>query len=202
MLSHYLHKLAFPQGYVQENYERLMKEYEKQFQWAGVGGGRPGSGVNANSRVCRLCWIPKEDEFCEQMIKLIYFINSKKFGLKLFPFDKQPESVQLTVYSGKDGKAYGRTGEEEGGYYHKHMDSFLGDPMGGEMRKLSTTMALNKSKDYIGGEFAIAHSGFQTQKVEQGSMINFPSFMEHEVIPITKGVRASLVFWLHGPDFV
>ena len=153
-------------------------------KWAGVGGGRPGSGVNANSRVCRICWIPKDDQFCKDMIMLIYHINEKKFGFNLKPFDQQPESVQLTVYSGRDGEAYGRTGDEIGGYYHKHMDSFLGDPMqpnGGDMRKLSTTMALNKC---IGiRRRGIQHCPFFIQETKSRSRrINF--------LPVIYGTRS------------
>ena len=156
MLDHYLHKRAFPVDYVAEQYKRLMDEYGDKLKWAGVGGGRPGSGVNAASRVSRHCWIDKSDSFCMEMIDLIYHVNSKKFGLKLHTIDRQPESVQMTIYSGKDGAAHGRTGEEQGGYYHRHMDSFLGDPLkpdGGDMRKLSTTFSLNPATDYTGGEF-------------------------------------------------
>ena len=205
MLDHYLHKSAFPTDYIAEQYARLLKEYESKLEWAGVGGGRPGSGVNAASRVSRNCWIPKEDPFGRQMIDLIYHVNKVKFGLNLAPFEKQPESIQLTIYSGKDGAAHGRTGEEVGGYYHAHMDSFLGDTLktdGGDMRKLSTTMAINPASDYSGGEFKIHHGGFGERKVDAGQMICFPSFMVHEVLPVTQGVRASLVWWMHGPDFI
>ena len=34
-----------------------------------------------------------------------------------------------------------------------------------------------------------------------GSVIVFPSFMEHQVTPVTKGTRYSLVAWFVGPPF-
>ena len=205
MLGHYLHKTAFPPDYCAEQYKRLLEEYKDNLQWAGVGGGRPGSGVNPKSRVCRLAWLPKDDPFCKEIMALIWKINEVKFGFKLFPPEKQPESLQLTIYSGKDGAAHGMKGEEEGGYYHKHVDAFVGDsrrPDGGDMRKLSTTMSINPASDYEGGEFEISHADWKKAKVDAGQMICFPSFAEHQVYPITKGVRASIVFWYHGPDFV
>jgi len=35
-----------------------------------------------------------------------------------------------------------------------------------------------------------------------GSVIVFPSSMEHRVAPITKGIRYSVVCWFLGPPFV
>ena len=36
---------------------------------------------------------------------------------------------------------------------------------------------------------------------EQGQIIVFPSYTLHEVTPITKGTRYSLVSWVSGPSF-
>ena len=36
---------------------------------------------------------------------------------------------------------------------------------------------------------------------DQGSMIIFPSFLDHCVTPITKGTRYSLVLWSVGDPF-
>ena len=178
-----------------------MEEYGSKLAWAGVGGGRPGSGLNPSSRVCRHCWIPKDDIFTKQMLALIWHINEKKFKFELSPIDKQPEAIQLTVYSGKDGAAHGLEGDDAGGFYHAHIDSYMGVDHKNDMRKLSTTFSLNPASEYEGGQFRISHSTFNVAKVDAAQMICFPSFMEHEVKPVTKGVRASLVFWMHGPDF-
>ena len=35
-----------------------------------------------------------------------------------------------------------------------------------------------------------------------GSIIIFPSYMEHRIKPVTKGTRYSLVIWFLGPPFV
>ena len=40
-----------------------------------------------------------------------------------------------------------------------------------------------------------------TTNRNQGSIIIFPSFMMHQVTPITKGIRNSLVLWAYGPPF-
>ena len=36
---------------------------------------------------------------------------------------------------------------------------------------------------------------------EQGSIIIFPSFVYHQVTPVTRGLRQSLVGWIAGPTF-
>ena len=207
MLDHFYHKSAFPHDYVVDHGKRLMKlaDDKKYWQWAGVGGGRGQGGVNAESRVCRIAWIPRDDPFGAECQALIRHINDKKFGYKLFPQSGQTkDSLQLTLYSGQDGKAHGRDGDEAGGYYHRHFDTHTGDPMSpnSDIRKLSTTVCMSPLGDYEGGEFEIAHSTFGKRKTAPGEVICFNSLMQHEVHPVTKGNRLSLVIWMHGPDFV
>jgi len=36
---------------------------------------------------------------------------------------------------------------------------------------------------------------------EQGTLVMFPSYTLHEVMPVTKGERNSLVSWITGPAF-
>ena len=38
--------------------------------------------------------------------------------------------------------------------------------------------------------------------MKEGSIIVFPSFINHRVAPVTKGTRYSLVAWFVGPPFV
>ncbi len=75
----------------------------------------------------------------------------------------------------------------------------------GKVRKLSMTILLNGN--YQGGEFKFASYNKLESEVEipdfknAGSVIVFPSFMEHQVAPVTKGTRYSLVAWFVGPPF-
>ena len=39
-------------------------------------------------------------------------------------------------------------------------------------------------------------------RLEEGSIIVFPSFVEHRVTPVTEGIRYSLVSWFVGPLYV
>jgi PKHD-type hydroxylase len=72
----------------------------------------------------------------------------------------------------------------------------------GTVRKLSFVIQLSDPKDYKGGELQIHLSDTpEVMKKEQGTLIAFPSYILHEVTPITKGKRYSLVGWITGKPF-
>ena len=116
---------------------------------------------------------------------------------------KAAESMQITRY-------------RKGGFYNFHIDgngdqlSAYHNPqnafMHGHVRKLSMTTLLSDS--YEGGEFQFASYGKEECNISTpefntvGSIVVFPSAMEHRVASITKGVRYSLVTWFVGPPFV
>ena len=76
----------------------------------------------------------------------------------------------------------------------------------GKVRKISLTCNLNIPGEYDGGnlKFDFGHhtEGEQFHECEeirpQGSVIVFPSFVDHCVTPITRGTRYSLVLWTLG----
>jgi len=116
---------------------------------------------------------------------------------------KAAESMQITRY-------------RKGGFYNFHLDgngdhlSAYNNPqnafMHGHVRKLSMTTLLSDS--YEGGEFQFASYGKEECSIATpefntvGSIVVFPSSMEHRVSPVTKGIRHSLVTWFLGPPFV
>ena len=116
---------------------------------------------------------------------------------------KAAESMQITRY-------------RKGGFYNFHKDgngdqlSAYHNPtnafMHGHVRKLSMTTLL--SGNYSGGEFQFASYNKEECVISTpefskvGSIVVFPSAMEHRVASITKGVRYSLVTWFVGPPFV
>jgi predicted 2-oxoglutarate/Fe(II)-dependent dioxygenase YbiX len=77
----------------------------------------------------------------------------------------------------------------EGEFYSQHTDSFKARP-----RAVSCSIALND--DYEGGEFAFFDRS-EVYKLKKGSCIMFPSnFMyPHEIMPVTKGTRYSVITW-------
>lgn len=76
-----------------------------------------------------------------------------------------------------------------GGYYKTHVDSFLTSP-----RLISCSFHLNDN--YEGGEFAFFDRKLK-YKLNKGDVLMFPStFMyPHEVMPVTKGTRYSIITW-------
>ena len=114
---------------------------------------------------------------------------------------KAAESSQITRY-------------KKGGFYNFHRDgggchrSKYNNPtnafMHDHVRKLSMTVLLNKS--FEGGDFEFTTYGKEEctitpVEMNQGDVVVFPSWMEHRVAPVTKGIRYSLVTWFVGPPF-
>ena len=115
---------------------------------------------------------------------------------------KSAESMQITRY-------------RKGGFYNLHRDgsgdhlSAYNNPqnafMHGHVRKLSMSVILNNN--FEGGAFEFASYSKEECTITPikdgvGTVIIFPSWMEHRVAPVTKGIRYSLVSWFLGPPFV
>ena len=70
-------------------------------------------------------------------------------------------------------------------------------------RKLSVTVNLSDPNEYRGGSLKLGAVG-QPEAAElraRGSMLVFPSFVEHGVTPLLAGQRYSLVAWFSGPNW-
>jgi PKHD-type hydroxylase len=77
----------------------------------------------------------------------------------------------------------------------------------GKVRKLSMTINLCDESEYEGGDLKFDF-GLHKSKSDRfhvceeirpkGSIVIFPSFVQHCVTPITKGTRYSLVMWTLG----
>ena len=70
----------------------------------------------------------------------------------------------------------------------------------GTVRKLSATINLSDPQDYSGGELQIrCYDQLHVFKdAPKGSIVVFPSFMEHRVTPIAFGKRFAAVMWYNG----
>ena len=109
------------------------------------------------------------------------------------------ESCQITRYT-KDGFY---TWHKDGIGSHNEVNNEPDNEfLHGKTRKLSMSIVLNS--DFDGGDFEISGLDFENEfpRLEEGSIIVFPSFMEHRVAPVTKGIRYSLIIWFVGPPFV
>ena len=101
--------------------------------------------------------------------------------------------------SGQENTQIGRYKSTDEGHYDWHMDADA--PQNGIQRKLSISILLSDPSEFEGGE--LQFKGIEDQKIltSQGSIVVFPSFIEHRVTPVTKGVRYSAVTWASGPSF-
>ena len=92
------------------------------------------------------------------------------------------------------------------GEYKMHQDVFWINP-GPNHRKLTLILQLTDPSEYVGGDLVFHHIGEQPSTADkeamrqQGSLIVFPSFVFHQLTPVTKGKRRSLVAWFEGPKF-
>lgn len=78
----------------------------------------------------------------------------------------------------------------------------------GKIRKLSVTVSLSDPADYDGGNLKFdlgPHRSDRYHTCEEirprGSIIVFPSHIHHQVTPVTRGTRYSLVAWSLGKPF-
>lgn len=90
---------------------------------------------------------------------------------------------------------------EEGSYYNFHDDVDWYNSSTMYDRKVSITIQLSDETSYSGGDFEFSSSRLVTPSEfrNQGTIIAFPSYIQHRVAPITQGVRYSLVCWMEGP---
>ena len=121
----------------------------------------------------------------------------------LFQFDIQYVTDPLHYVIYPEPNKPGKTGEtrEDGGYLDWHMDIGNG---GVNRRKLALTVQLSDPNDYEGGVFQCWFGGggrFINLPRQKGDVLVMPTFIMHNVSPITKGERRALVFWTGGEPF-
>lgn len=116
-------------------------------------------------------------------------INDNYFGFDLHAL----EALQFTEYD-----------ESYKGCYVAHVDTLGNEVSPNSFRKLSFSILLNDPNTYEGGDFLLYSDSIQRPVVfpkDTGTAFFFPSTTLHEVTPVTKGVRYSLVGWCRGPKF-
>jgi len=86
---------------------------------------------------------------------------------------------------------------DEAGKYEAHLDGGINSN-----RKLSFSVLLSDPSEYDGGNLIIYEAKVPvTLPKRQGMITFFPSNVLHEVTPVTRGIRRSIVSWIHGPVF-
>jgi len=150
-----------------------------------VGGGAQGV-VDTKTRTSHISWIPfnKMPEMYATLERIIKQTNGNHFG---FDGIQLTEPAQYTEYP-------------EGGFYDWHIDSDVNCINEPPVRKISMTCLLSHESEFEGGGLELMSDG-KIARPKQGQAIFFASYIRHRVVPITRGVRKSLVLWVGGPSF-
>lgn len=85
---------------------------------------------------------------------------------------------------------------ENQGHYDFHVDSGV-NKLGGD-RRLSMIVLLSDPKEFEGGQFEMNPRLDGNCLSEKGDVLFFRSGIRHRVLPVTAGVRHSLVTWFWG----
>ena len=148
-------------------------------------------GENKAVRNNQIAWVKYAEEtnwIYETLRAATIVINDQYFRFRLQTF---VEPLQYTVYERNEKK-----GLE---FYDWHVDSLRAVNL--PQRKLSFSVQLSHPEEYEGGELKIKGLRDLTLPKTFGTIIFFPSYTYHCVTPVTRGVRRSLVGWIHGPEF-
>ena len=175
----------FQNSLTQEEIDRIIKENELSTHRATTF-----SGESDSIRKSDINWIEKEKNgidntwLFQRIANMTIEANTRLFNFNLFGMF---EGIQYTKYDGS-----------EDGFYCKHVDhgkNFY-------KRKISVVIQLSDPDSYEGGDL-LTHTANSPNVMPRGlgTTILFPSWMLHEVTPVTKGIRRSLVCWVSGPPF-
>jgi PKHD-type hydroxylase len=147
---------------------------------------RPGTMMYAkpNIRKSSIAWIDIQDEsewLYEKIWQTFLAVN------RWFKFDLLGlvDEIQFAKYSVGDGFGW-------------HLDAGGGQT---STRKLSMSVQLSDGEEYAGGDLEFCACSQLEARRRRGTIIVFPSFLAHQVTPVTQGTRCSLVAWAHGPTF-
>lgn len=147
-----------------------------------------GSTFNSDGghRKSKVRWVHGEHNLAEHLLRYVNLANATSFNA-----DIQQEMNEMQ---------FGEYNAEYGGKYDWHHDVDWQNPKHFD-RKISVVVQLSNPDSYDGGqfEFAEVESPAKEKWGKQGSVLIFPSYLQHRVKTVTNGVRYSLVSWVRGP---
>jgi PKHD-type hydroxylase len=144
--------------------------------------------VVSEIRDSNIFFLPSSDEEFQfvfrRCVDYIDATNRKYFQVDI----DRIQNLQYTIYN-------------KGQFYEKHID-MTNVTQGVGVRKLSFSVQLTDPKEYEGGDLVLfTGPEVWTAPKELGCVTFFPSYLLHEVTPVTKGERRSLVGWVTGPKW-
>lgn len=137
-------------------------------------------------RKSKVRWVADEPALEVLFLRFVNAANAVAFNVDI---QQEMREMQFTEYHA-----------EYGGKYNWHHDVNWENNKNFD-RKLSMVVQLSDPDTYEGGRFEF--NEVQNPRPEdwkkQGSILIFPSYLQHRVTEVTKGVRYSLVSWVRGP---
>lgn len=137
-----------------------------------------------NIRKSTIAWIDiqEDSEWLYEKVWDTFQAVNRWFKFDLFGL---VDEIQFARYAAGDGFGW-------------HLDAGGGQT---STRKLSMSVQLCDSDEYDGGDLEFCACAPLDPRRRRGTIIVFPSFLAHQVTPVTQGTRCSLVAWAHGPTF-
>lgn len=136
-----------------------------------------------------ITWLPAADERTHWVYNMLeQYMRSANEEMWGFDLTTLNDDIQYTEYDAADS-----------GYYGWHAD--IG-PDELALRKLTLVVQLSDPGEYEGGDFQIMKGNTpEVLPKTKGTAVLFPSYIMHQVTPVTKGKRRSLVLWAGGQSF-
>lgn len=142
--------------------------------------------VNSDIRRSNIDWLqntPENAWVFEKLAHVAGWVNARYYHFELTGFG---EGLQLTHYDQSDHGMYG---------WHQDFNGAIS-------RKLSLVVQLADPSEYEGGNLEVLAGGNPIAvRKQRGLIAAFPSFSLHQVTPVVRGTRQSLVAWVSGPAF-
>lgn len=180
---------TWEEGFTDEECNTIIRLGESvQPQDSTVGASKQDEKHNLLIRKSLNTWLPVNNDtewIYERLGNISRCLNGMYWRFDISGFS---ESLQYTRYN--DDKSF----------YGWHVDNGV-KVSEHPQRKLSITLQLSDENEYEGGEFQINAGQLNVCPKKKGLVIAFPSYSLHQVTPVTKGIRRSLVVWLCGPPF-
>lgn len=170
---------AFLEGVIKQHDNDSLRE-------SGVYNGIKGK-VNPESRISMQCNIDKHHAITKQVAQLVKRINNEYLNINVSTYCHENHFLKYP----------------ETGNFKKHKDVIYSkgvvDHIEEPLRKISAICLLSHTDTFEGGKFAVYEGEKRTSfNFSQGDVVLFPSYIMHQVDPVTSGVRYSTVHWSCG----
>jgi PKHD-type hydroxylase len=173
-------------GVAEQHIDTILSRVDPtKFQAAGTYSGRAGDGYS-DTRKTVVQWMQDETEVKDICLQLFRNANMS------YTFDIYENLLECHYL-----EYHGAHRQDK---FTRHQD-VIWNANDNIHRKMSLSIQLSNSNDYEGGDLIIHNGGFYDHLVtrRKGTVVMFPSFIEHEVTTVTSGVRKVLVAWISGP---